>query len=560
MTSRLVWTLALWCALAHSAAAQIPGLDSLGTPATREREQAEDPLGRTTPRKSIVAFIRAVDREDFVSAARYMQVTASQRRNTEMLARELKTLLDRFFSQAVTSISSAPEGALDDGLPLDREAIGPLTIGTQKSDILLVRVTDPQSGPIWLISSETLAQVPALYEAIPMTWVERVLPNVLVRRELFGISYAHWVVFAASLVMPFLLLVLASSVVIVLSRRFHHDATSQRNLAHWVAELRWPAILTLMFVSQLVSMPLLGLPLTLRFGYARVGLVLLVISSTWLLREVLTLGFARTRSMVWGKDRTSTQSLMLLGERLLKVLLVIVAIFIILTIVGVDTKTALAGLGIGGVALALGAQKTIENLLGGVFLLSDRALAIGDMCTISNRQGQVEDITLRSVRLRTADQSLVSVPAGALAQAEIENFASRQKMLVRTTLPLRYGTTVDQIRRILGEVRTLLDETPQLETGTSRITLVNFGREAIELELFAFVRTTDASEFLNVREDLLLAIAAIVEAAGSGFAEPVKFISAGEVPDSDSARNAKAEEPRAGAQAPYPGMATSRTP
>jgi MscS family membrane protein len=517
--------------LAHSALAQIPGISP--NPAPREPTQAEDPLGRTTPRRTIVAFIRAVDREDFVSAARYMQVTAAQRRNTERLARELKMLLDRFFSQAVTTISNAPEGALDDGLPLDREEVGPLAIGTQKSDIVLIRVADPQSGPIWLISSETLAQVPALYNAIPMTWGERVLPDVLVHRELFGISYAHWVVFVASLVIPFFILVLASSVAIVLVRRFHRDPTGQPNLAHWYAGLRWPSIITLTLLSQLVSMPLLGLPLTLRFGYARIGLVLLVISSTWLLREALTLGFARTRSMVWGKDRTSTQSLMLLGERFLKVILVIVAIFTILTIVGVDTKTALAGLGIGGVALALGAQKTIENLLGGVFLLSDRALAIGDMCTISNRQGQVEDITLRSVRLRTADQSLVSVPAGALAQAEIENFATRQKMLVRTTLPLRYGTTAEQIRRILGEVRTLLDGNPKLETGTSRITLVNFGREAIELELFAFVRTTDAPEFLAVRQDLLLGIAAIVEAAGSGFAEPVKFISTGQLAEAD---------------------------
>jgi len=211
-----------------------------------------------------------------------------------------------------------------------------------------------------------------------------------------------------------------------------------------------------------------------------------------------------------------------------------VAVFAILTIIGVDTTTALAGVGIGGVALALGAQKTVENLLGGVFLLSDRVLAVGDFCTISNRQGWVEDITLRSVRLRTLDQSLVSVPAGVLAQAEIENFATREKILVQTTLRLRYGTTAEQVRNILSSIRTLLRENSNIETETARIRLVNFGREAIELELFAYIRTSQVAEFLAEREKLLLDVAVVVEAAGSSFAQPTQFIYMDEKSDPES--------------------------
>jgi MscS family membrane protein len=149
---------------------------------------------------------------------------------------------------------------------------------------------------------------------------------------------------------------------------------------------------------------------------------------------------------------------------------------------------------------------------------------VGDFCTISNRQGVVEDITLRSVRLRTTDQSLVSVPAGVLAQAEIENFATRQKILIQTILRLRYGTTAEQLQSILDKIRILLGENPNLEKETSRVRLVNFGREAIELELFAYVRTTEAPKFLAEREKVLLEIAVIVEAAGSGFAQPTQFV------------------------------------
>src|SRR5262249_44113923 len=159
--------------------------------------------------------------------------------------------------------------------------------------------------------------------------------------------------------------------------------------------------------------------------------------------------------------------------------------------VGVDTKTALAGLGIGGVAVAFGAQKTVENLLGGIFLLTDDALAVGDTCVISNRLGTVEDITLRSVRLRTLEQTLLSVPAGMLSKANIENLTSRHKILIQTALLLRYDTSTNQLRIILQEIEKELAGNSQVEASTFHIRLMNFGGQAIELELFAYIQTAN---------------------------------------------------------------------
>jgi len=183
-------------------AAQIPGLQS-PKPATSPERESVDPLGRTTPRRTIIAFIRAVDQQDFVSAARYMEVTEDQRGNTDLLAHELGALMDRFFTQAITSISDSPAGALKDGLPLDRERVGPLTIEGQTVDIGLLRVTDPEVGPIWLISSETLDQVPELYRLVTETWIERLMPKVLLRRQLLGFSFADWIVLAAPIARVF---------------------------------------------------------------------------------------------------------------------------------------------------------------------------------------------------------------------------------------------------------------------------------------------------------------------------------------------------------------------
>jgi MscS family membrane protein len=518
--------------LGHTLVAQIPGISSqLSPPAA---QQPADPLERTTPRGTFAGFIRAVERQDYVLAARYLQVTESQRRSTKPLARDLKALMDRFFSEPITSISDSPDGALDDGLPIDRERVGPLTIDDTKTDITLVRVTDPQAGNVWLISSETLTLVPTLNRSVARTWVERVMPSALVNRELFGISLAHWIVLVATLVIPFVLFALFTTGLVLVVRRLLTPGR-RHDLDAWYSATRWPAIAVVVLAIQLTALRFLGYPLAFRITYAHIGLIAAVIAMTWLLRRILTLGFARARGMVWGQQSTSTRSLMLLGERLLKALVVVVAILAILTIAGVNTKTALAGLGIGGVALALGAQRTVENFLGGVFLLSDRVLAVGDVCSIANRVGTVEDITLRSVRLRTLDQTLVSVPAGVLAQAGIENFASREKILVQTILRLRYGTSVEQLTRILDDVRTLLARSPKIEKVSSRIRLVSFGERAIELELFAYILTADFAEFLGLREGLLLEIASIVEAAGSAFAQPTEFIYMDGKPVSDMA-------------------------
>ena len=554
-------------ALSQPVAAQISGAQAQKSePAQKSETTAQlvtDPLGRSTPRGTLVGFMRAVDKND-ASAVRYLQVTAGESPQALTAARDLRNLIDRYLKEPLTKVSDSPDGALKDGLPVGRERVGPLVMGDTTADITLVRVTDPQAGPIWLISSQTLAEVPAwshsqAQSAIAQSWTERWMPKALLSRDVFGVSVAHWTVLVVTLLIPFALLVLLFGIAIRFIRANVREPSRLRSINAWYAGIRWPLIIFLTLSIQLIWMLLrmssLGFTLTSRVTYARVALVLDVIALAWLLRKFLTLRLERTRRLVMEKDRTGTESLVLLGERLLRALVFLVAVFAILAIVGVNTKTALAGLGIGGIALALGAQRTVENLLGGILLLSDKALAIGDFCSISNRVGVVEDITLRSVRLRTLDRTLVSIPAGALAQSGIENFATREKILVQSTLRLRYGTSVEQLTRILGGIRKVLDESSNLEPASSRIRLVNFGAEAIELEVFAYVLTADFNRFLELREELLLRIASVVEAAGSGFA-PTRFIyvqgSEGEATAPVSTREAGARRDQRPAQSlPY---------
>jgi MscS family membrane protein len=243
----------LSAALAHSAAAQIPTLNK--AKGESPPQPLSDPMGRTTPPSTILAFTHTVERKDFVSAGRYMQLSASQRPGAESLARDLTALLDRYLSKSLTSIDNTPGGSLNDGLPIDRERVGPLIIGKQKTDLVLVRVTDPQVGPVWLISSDTLALVPALRGSITQSWIERVMPQALVNRDLFGISLAHWVVLAASLLIPFLLLTLISRVAIALASAILRDPAHRHGLQAWYVGIRSPFIVALTLAIQLTSMP-----------------------------------------------------------------------------------------------------------------------------------------------------------------------------------------------------------------------------------------------------------------------------------------------------------------
>jgi len=295
-------------------------------------------------------------------------------------------------------------------------------------------------------------------------------------------------------------------------------------LESWHAALAKPLVVALTLYSHCALLYFAGFSLRFRLVYGRIALACAVAATMWLLWTVLAYAFEIAAQIARAHGRPGTSSLMNLGERVTKVLVVVVAVFAALKVAGVDTSTALAGLGLGGIAVALGAQKSVENLLGGVFLLSDGALAVGDNCAITNREGIVEDVTLRSVRLRTTEQTLLSVPAGVLAQSSVENLSTRRKMLIRTTLRLRYGTTSDQLRSILDAIRARLEHHPNLERGSARIQLVDFGLRAVELELFAYATTVDALAFLAIREALLLETASIVEASGSAFAQPTQFV------------------------------------
>jgi len=241
------------------------------------------------------------------------------------------------------------------------------------------------------------------------------------------------------------------------------------------------------------------------------------------------------RARAIARGMSGTGSLMILGERVVKALVVIVAGLGIMGVLGFNLTTALAGLGIGGLAIGFGAQKTIENLFGGVSVLADEVIRVGDSCNFNGRIGTVEDISFRSTRIRTTERTELSIPNGTLSTINIENFTRRDKILFNPIIGLRYETSADQLRCVLAECRKLLYEHPKVETASARIRFAGFLESALSLEVFSYVLTKDYAEFTAIREDILLRMMDIVKEAGTDFAFPSRIIYLGK----DSGVNAE---------------------
>jgi MscS family membrane protein len=226
----------------------------------------------------------------------------------------------------------------------------------------------------------------------------------------------------------------------------------------------------------------------------------------------------RVRNRALARGHSGTGSLMLLGERIIKAIVVVLALFLILGVLGFNLSTALAGVGIGTLAVGFGAQQTIANLFGGVSVLGDEVIRVGDVCKFGDRTGTVEDIGLRSTRVRTEERTLLAIPNGTVATINVENLSRRDKLLFKTVLGLHSETSPDHVRYVLAQIREVLKGHPKIEASTARVRLTEVTTSAINVELVCYVLTRDFDEFATAREDLLLRIMKFVEDSGTNLA------------------------------------------
>jgi small-conductance mechanosensitive channel len=205
---------------------------------------------------------------------------------------------------------------------------------------------------------------------------------------------------------------------------------------------------------------------------------------------------------------------------ILKVAVVIGAILFLADVLSLPYQGVIAGLGIGGLAVALAARSTLENFIGGLTLLADKPVRVGDFCAFGDKIGTVESTGLRSVKVRSLDRTVVTVPNAEFANLYLENYTLRDRILLKTTLGLRYETSPDQLRWVLTAIRKLLLQHPKVLGEPARARFVGFGAYSLDIEIFAYIETSDFNEYLSIREDIYLRCIDIVDTSGTGFAFP----------------------------------------
>jgi MscS family membrane protein len=532
-------------------------------PAKAEPATPIDPLGRATPRGAVMGLLKCTESEDYETAARYLQPTPGQDTNLVQRAKELYALHGRF-KGSIALLSDDPNGSIEPGLPPGEVRAGVLSVGGATLDVMLVRVNDSESGKIWLISKETVANIPTLYAQMKTeapALVDRIVPAALTGRRLLRMSVAQWLEWLLSIPISWLLAWLVAFLLSV-PERIRHKLQKLPFRPVWETRHGMPVKCILAILLHGVFVYLLGPPLLYRVYYFRFLATLLTGCFLWLLSTITD------RSFEHAVNRTRTQhgggeSILIVMQRLTRIMLLIIASVAALGLFGINVKTTLAGLGIGGLAIALAAQKTLENLIGGVSLLMDKAIRVGDFCQIGGQLGTVEDIGLRSLKLRTLDQNLSVVPNGSLAQMQFENMARRSKLLINQTFALRIETRAEQLRFVLDHVQSMLDQHPAIEPKTCRVRAMTFVGAAYQMELFAYGKTGDWAQFTAIRQDVILKIAEIVEASGTRFAAPTQltYLSRDKGIDAEKAKDivGRVTELRARDVVKFPGEAQTGT-
>jgi MscS family membrane protein len=481
----------------------------------------EDPLGRTTPKGTVLGFLSAAHKHDYELASQYLN-TRLRGEAAATQAEELFVVLDRGLPPKLTRLSDKPEGSQKYPTDLNSDFVGTISSGEGDADILVERIERAKGGPIWLFSKKTLPEVPRLYEEANAVQVEKRVPKFLADTRIAGIALIEWLGLLVGLPLGYF-------VTSVLNRSLSAEVGRLRRRVRKNPDLPNPEILPgplrLLILAGMIRFALtkLALPLLVRQVWTSVSNVMIIGACVWL--AILVTGwFERGIIRRYGSKLVGGAPLLQFVRRAVDLLLIFIGIIITLRYFGVNTTAALAGLGVGGIAIALAAQKTLENVIGGLSLIFDQTVRLGDTLKVSDTTGTVVAIGLRSTRIRTFDRTVLSVPNGQIANASLENFSERDKFRFLHVLGLQYETTPQQMRGILNEITNLLQDHGGVERESVRVRFIRFGASSLDVEIFAHLLSRDWVHFLEVQQALLLRIMEIVQEAGAGIAFPSQTI------------------------------------
>ena len=484
----------------------------------------------------------------------------SQMPQSDQRAAEVKTAL--LLKEILDRIALPPDDQIpgDDDIGSGSQVLSHWII--PNTTITIARIGEGQHAGEYLFTADTLDHMEQYYEAakslpykpgatpgiyaafvyspgpiVPTSWYHA-MPRWS-KSVVLGEAIWQWLTLVVVLILAFILI----RWLLVLGRRwderYRHAAASKRFGAP-VALLSGIAVL-------IVARSLLVYGAKLAGGYWTVlsyaiwtlifcGIGWLVFLTVSRVADVMIQARRVTQSSI---DAQLMRTLLNLASLLFLAFLVVYAA----EFFGIPIEPVIASLGVGGLAIALAVRPTLENIIGGLTLFADKPVRIGDYCRFGDDYGTVEEIGLRSTRLRKLDDTLVSVPNADFSQRELVNFTRRRERLYQSTLGLRYETTPEQLRYVIATLRQMLADHPMVSPRLLHVRFDGFGPYSLDVELFAYIRTPEWLRYREVREDINLKVMDIVKQAGTGFAFPSQtaYLGRDSGLDAERARAAEAQ-------------------
>jgi MscS family membrane protein len=377
------------------------------------------------------------------------------------------------------------------------------------------------AGRVWLFARTTLDAIPEVYSEVDLVQVDRFLPRLLTYR-VAGIRLFEWLSITVLIPGLYRLLGVLDWVIrplILWGRR-------RISRAGEPAPVRIPGPIRLLLLVVVIHsiIPNVDFPLAERQLWAAITGLLAIVGFVWLALLCNDYGERyvdrRVRELHLGESR----ALVRLGRRIADVVVISAGGVVSLYYFGIDPTAALAGLGIGGIAVALAAQKTLENVIGGFSIVFDKAVRVGDVLKLGTTTGTVDHVGLRSTRIRTLDRTIVTVPNGQIATADIETLSERDKFWFRHIIGVSYQTTAAQMRAVISGFRDRLVGHERVEVESVRAQFFRLSASSLDIEVSAYIVAANWVEFLAVQQELLLQMMEIVEQSGTEIAFPTQVL------------------------------------
>ncbi|MBD1546310.1 mechanosensitive ion channel family protein [Roseibium aggregatum] len=450
---------------------------------------------------------------------------------------QFQEILDRIYLPAMEDVPGGPAGSF-----LNSKAIGELPERWKipGTDIVFEKTEMPGNGSRFLITGSSVDRIPEDYELI------KSFPS---RQDRGDDLYAYYIYTPGNLVAPkwynlirsgpdwlgnqvlsqaywqWIALVLLTAITLAIPVLFHRwsrwRAVPLSDTRRKLRGLQMPVIVMLAVLAyRYLTEEQVNITGDVMIAVGTVSTAIVWTAMGWLAFRIVDLISAWIIKNPTVPTRSLDSSLLHTAFRLVGVAVAVLVIGYGATQIGIPVYGVIAGLGVGGLAVALAAQPTLENLIGGIILYADRMVRVGEFCEFDDLAGTIETIGIRSTRIRALDRTVITVSNADLAKRKIINYSRRDQFHLKHRITLRYETGEEQLKQVIAEIRSFLESHEMVAEEPLRVRLVELGAFSLDIEVYAYIQTSARDTFLEIQEDILMKIMEIVHESGTDFAFP----------------------------------------